>query len=122
MKTIKVTTDNTISVIDVDFDDFRAIQKAIGGYFETVKTKKMLDFFGEELMMIVNEEGHIEQLPFNELGSYFYDTDYHGCPIVGDFILAVPSGENIIGFENAEAIKEKLLDSFDFLKEVTINE
>lgn len=29
MKTIKVTTDNTISVIDVDFDDFRAIQKRL---------------------------------------------------------------------------------------------
>ena len=60
MKTIKITTDNTISVIDVDFDDFRAIQKEVGGYFETVKTSKMLDYFQEPIMMIVNEEGHIE--------------------------------------------------------------
>ena len=29
MKTIKVTTDNTVSVIDVDFDDFRAIQNSL---------------------------------------------------------------------------------------------
>lgn len=117
MKTIKVTTDNTVSVIDVDFDDFRAIQKEVGGYFETVKTKKMFDYFQEPIMMIVNEEGHIEQLPYNKLGSYFYDTDYHGCPIVGDLILAVPSAEDILGLENAELVKEKLLNSFDYLIE-----
>lgn len=117
MKTIKVTTDNTISVIDVDFDDFRAIQKEVGGYFETVKTKKMFDYFQEPIMMIVNEEGRIEQLPYNKLGSYFYDTDYHECPIVGDLILAVPSDEDILGLENAELVKEKLLNSFDYLIE-----
>lgn len=82
-----------------------------------MKTSKMLDYFQEPIMMIVNEEGHIEQLPYNKLGSYFYDTDYHGCPIVGDLILAVPSDEDILGLENAELIKEKLLNSFDYLIE-----
>ena len=40
MKTLKITTDNKISIIDLDFKDFRSIQQAIGGYFETVKTKR----------------------------------------------------------------------------------
>ncbi len=31
MKTVKVTADNKVSVIDVDFSDFRDIQKALGG-------------------------------------------------------------------------------------------
>lgn len=39
MKTLKITTDNKISIVDVDFKDFRSIQQAVGGYFETVKTK-----------------------------------------------------------------------------------
>lgn len=40
MKTVKVTTDDRISIVDVDFDDFRSIQKAIGGHFETVRTDR----------------------------------------------------------------------------------
>ena len=32
MKTIKITADNKISIIDVDFDNYKAIQKVIGGY------------------------------------------------------------------------------------------
>lgn len=31
MKTVKVTPDNIISIIDVDFDDFHDLQKAVGG-------------------------------------------------------------------------------------------
>ena len=30
MKTVKVTPDNIISAIDVNFDDFRDLQKAVG--------------------------------------------------------------------------------------------
>ena len=36
MKTLKITTDNKISIVDVDFKDFRSIQQAVCGYFETV--------------------------------------------------------------------------------------
>ncbi|MEI3282408.1 MAG: hypothetical protein V8R61_06755 [Enterocloster sp.] len=36
-KTIKITSNNEISVVDVDFDDYRAIQKVVGGMFETVR-------------------------------------------------------------------------------------
>ena len=45
MKTIKITTDNVVSIIDVNFNDFRSIQNAIGVHFETVKTQKMWDYF-----------------------------------------------------------------------------
>ena len=45
MKTVKVTTDNKVSVIDVNFDDFRSIPQAIGGHFETVRTQLMADYF-----------------------------------------------------------------------------
>ena len=45
MKTVKVTTDNKVSIIDVDFSDFKSIQQAIGGSFETVHTQLMADYF-----------------------------------------------------------------------------
>lgn len=56
MKTLKITTDNKISIVDVDFKDFRSIQQAVGGYFETVKTslsgrkkKRYMDLTGCQL-------------------------------------------------------------------------
>lgn len=57
MKTLKITTDNKISIIDVDFKEFRSIQQAVGGYFETVKTRKMWDYFKAPVIMLVDEEG-----------------------------------------------------------------
>lgn len=67
MKTLKITTDNKISIVDVDFKDFRSIQQAVGGYFETVKTRKMWDYFKAPVIMLVDEEGlralWIRQLP-----------------------------------------------------------
>lgn len=64
-KTIKITSNNEISVVDVDFDDYRAIQKVVGGMFETVKTQRMFDYFGKPVMMLVDEEGILKQLPLN---------------------------------------------------------
>lgn len=117
MKAIKVTTDNVVSIIDVDFNDLHSIQNAIGGYFETVKTQKMWDYFKCPMMFLADEEGHIKQLPLNQLGSYFYDTERHGWPIAGDIILAVPDGEYIIGIDDPDGLKLKLLNDFKFLKE-----
>ena len=117
MKTIKITTDNVISIIDVNFNDFHSIQNAIGGYIETVKTQKMWDYFKCPMMFLADEEGHLKKLPLNQLGSYFYDTERHGWPIAGDIILAVPFGEYIIGIDDVEVLKLKLLKDFKFLKE-----
>lgn len=117
MKTVKITTDNKVSVIDVNFNDFRSMQQAVGGYFETVKTQKMFDYFKCPMMFLADEEGHLKKLPLNQLGSYFYDTERHGWPIAGDIILAVPDGEYILGLDDAEAMKAQLLKCFDFLQE-----
>lgn len=117
MKTIKVTTDNKVSIIEVDFNDFRSIQREIGGYFESVNTKKMFHYFKQPMMMIVDEEGCVKNLPLNRLGSYFYDSERHGWPIAGDFILAVPNGEYILGLDNPEEIVKKLLNDFTYLEE-----
>ena len=38
-KTIKITSSNEISIVDVNFDDYRSIQKAVGGMFETIRAQ-----------------------------------------------------------------------------------
>ena len=112
MKTVKVTTDNKISIIDVDFDDFRSIQRAIGGHFETVHTQLMADYFKDpSVIMLVDEL--IKELPLNPVGSALYQ----GI-IAGDLIFAQAQGEDIIAPENTEALKGRLLDTFSLtLKE-----
>ena len=89
MKTVKVTTNNTVSVIDIDFDNFREIQKTIGGHFETVHAPRMEKYFGDpSIIMLVDEEGLLKSLPMNFFGSRMYGLLDHGHPIVGDLILA----------------------------------
>ena len=114
MKTVKVTTDNKISIIDVDFDDFRSIQRAIGGHFETVHTQLMEDYFKDpSLIMLVDEEGRIKKLPVNPVGC----TLYRGI-IAGDLIFARFAGEDIVAPDDAEDLKDRLLHTFIGLQEV----
>lgn len=124
MKTLKITTDNKISIIDLDFDH-ESLKEEVGGYFETVKTQKLWDYFKAKVVMIVDEEGLIKELPANLLGCYFYDTDKHGFPIVGDVILGLMIGSEIIGLgdRDAEQWMEKMLKDFPILqKENMVNE
>lgn len=108
MKTVKVTTDNKISIIDVDSDDFRSIQRAIGGHFETVHTRLMADYFKDpSVIMLVDEEGLIKELPLNPVGSALYQG-----AIAGDLILSRVQGEDIVAPDNPEALKDRLLHTF----------
>ena len=122
-KTIKVTTDNKISIVDVRFGDYKAVQAAIGGMIEPVKTQRMWDYFHRPMLMLVDEEGHIKRLPLNRTGSWMYGADKHGCPIAGDFILAVPTHEDFAAppVAELESIKARLILDF-VLEEVADNE
>ena len=123
MKTVKVTTDNKISVIDVNFNDFRDIQRAIGGHFETVHTQLMADYFHDpSVIMLVDEEGLIKELPLNPVGSALYGTATHGIPLVGDLIFGIAAGEDIVAPDDAEAMKKRLMSTFPGLKEVDLDE
>lgn len=62
-RTIRVTTDNLIEEIEIDFSDYRSLKRAIGGYFETVHTQKMYDYFKEPILILkdfpyLKEEKH----------------------------------------------------------------
>lgn len=118
MKTVKVTTDNKISMVDVDFSDFRSIQEAIGGHFETVHTQLMADYFKDpSLIILVDEEGVIKGLPVNLLGCALYGTQQHGCPIVGNLMFARIAGEDIVAPDDPETLKDRLLHTFFGLNE-----
>lgn len=117
-KTVKVTTDNKISLIDVDFGNFKSIQQAIGGHFETVRTQLMVDYFDDiSMIMLVDEDGLIKGLPVNSLGCALYSTPQHGHPIVGDLIFARISGEDIVAPDDPETLKGRLLHTFVGLQE-----
>lgn len=118
MKTLKITSDNELYIIDVDMNNYKAIQEEIGGYFETVHTQLMFDYFKAPVLMLVDEEGLLKELPLNLFGSYFYETQKHGNPIAGDVILAIAVGEDITGFSESDARQwgEKLLRDFPVLE------
>lgn len=117
MKTIKVTTDNKVSFVDVNFDDYKDIQRVIGGHFETVCTERIRSYFGPGIILIVDEEGRLKGLPDNPLGCYFYGTSFHGDPIVGDFILAKVVGEDWTAPDEVEELMRSMLRTFN-LREV----
>lgn len=121
MKTIKITTDNKISIIDVDFDNYKALQKEIGGYVETVKTQKMFSFFGRPVLMLVDEDGYEKELSGNAVGSFMYGFESHGLPIVGDVLFAQPAGmygEDMEGIGEPEETMRMLMQRFGFLEAV----
>ena len=117
MKTLKITTDNKISIIDVNFDDYKALRRAIGGYVETVHTQIMYDYFRAPVLMLVDEEGLLKDLPTNAVASYFYGYQNHGHIIAGDAIFAISLGENMTGFggRDSEQWMNKMLNDFPVL-------
>ena len=58
MKTIKITADNKISIVDVDFSNNRAIMDAMGGPVEVVTTNELYDFFKCPVLMMLDKNGY----------------------------------------------------------------
>lgn len=125
MKTLKITTDNKISIIDLDFDH-KSLREEVGGYVELVRTQKLLDYFKTKVVMIVDEEGLVKNLPVNPMGCYFYDTNKHGNHIVGDVILGLLVGFDMdvigLGDRDAEQWMEKMLKDFPVLQKENSHE
>ena len=114
-KTLKITTDDKISVIEVDVNNIKDLQNAIGGgLVEPVKTQKLWDYFKAPVLMLVDEEGLLKDLPLNFFGSIMYGTLVHGCPIVGDLILVLEVGEQWtgLGVVDSEQWKQKILRDY----------
>ena len=112
MKGIVVTTDLEIRIEEFSDPLYKTVGSAVGGYIEHVKPARLR----HPDCMIVNEEGRLLDLPLNYVGSYFYGTDQHGEPIVGNIVImkdGYRGGEpDIVGLNDVEAeqIKDVIID------------
>lgn len=131
MKTIKITTDNVISVVTVPEPTWKGLGDLVGEYMEVVRPYGFMNLDApekEKLCMIVNEEGRIIGLELNDVGTFLYNdtpTPLPCEPVVGDILVMMEGfvdGEpDVIGLddEQIEIIKAALKDKFHFLKEET---
>lgn len=112
MKGLVVTTDLEIRIEEFSDPLYKTVGSAVGGYIEHVKPARLRHPY----CMIVNEEGRLLDLPLNYVGSYFYGTDQHGEPIVGNIVImkdGYRGGEpDIVGLNDVEAeqIKDVIID------------
>lgn len=112
MKGIVVTTDLEIRIEEFSDPLYKTVGSAVGGYIEHVKPARLRHPY----CMIVNEEGRLLDLPLNYVGSYFYGTDQHGEPIVGNIVImkdGYRGGDpDIVGLNDVEAeqIKDVIID------------
>lgn len=112
MKGIVVTTDLEIRIEEFSDPLYKTVGSAVGGYIEHVHPMRL----ARPLCMIVNEEGRLLDLPLNHIGSFFYGTDQHGEPIVGNIVImkdGYRGGEpDIVGLNDVEAeqIKDVIID------------
>ena len=101
MKGIVVTTSNTMYIKDFGEPLYKSLGKEVGGYIEVVHPRRLE---AAPFVMIVNEEGRLEGLPLNTLGSFLYGAPIHGEPIVGNIIIlqeGFVNGEwDIIGLDD----------------------
>lgn len=112
MKGVVVTTDLEIRIEEFSDPLYKTVGSAVGSYIEHVKPARLRHPY----CMIVNEEGRLLDLPLNYVGSYFYGTDQHGEPIVGNIVImkdGYRGGEpDIVGLNDVEAeqIKDVIID------------
>lgn len=95
-KTLKIYSDGGISKVQLDFDSYHDIQREIGGHFETISSKRLQDYMGEGALLLVDEEGILKKLPLNPVASYLMDSTKTGIYIVGDALVAMSIGEDIV--------------------------
>lgn len=96
MRVIKVTTDKKISIIDLDMSNLEAIHNVIGG-FECVRTKDLLQFFQEDVIMVVDDNGFAKEKPYNPIASFFYPGD-----IVGDVLFVCEEHGEFVDFYDVD--------------------
>lgn len=131
MKAIKITTDDVISVVDIQEPTLKGMQEQVGGSIEVVRPWGFMNLQvpeKETLCMIVNEEGRLLGLEINEVGSYLYNDirereNYSWDSIIGNILIMAEgfmNGEpDIVGLtiEQTIVLYRELKSKFSLLKE-----
>lgn len=86
---------------DGDTCKLETLQKLVGGPIEMADTCLAASWAREDvdsIQLIVNEEGLLQELPFNERATDLYQYRYMGTGIVGTAVLMTARGDELIGF------------------------
>ena len=119
VKTVKITSGNQISVVELPGWGLEEQEREIGAdCTETVKTQRMYELFKDTIVMIVDESGKVKERPDNLVASLLYGLDQHKCTIAGDIIFGVLRGPDVLPPENPELLKFFLKEHFPMLREV----
>lgn len=92
---VVVKTDGTAHLVPCDASKTLSLDKLhdlVGGYIEIVRASRIAP-----LVMIVNEEGRLLNLPLNK-NATAWQSAIHGCQqIVGDVVVMCQIGEDLVG-------------------------
>lgn len=83
---------------------------------------------GECASMLIDEEGRLKPNRANLIGSYLYEYDKHGCPILGNILFIGEkmgnSGVDFCGIseENFNRLKKGLVNMFPVIKVTEVKE
>lgn len=114
-KTVKITTDNKISIVEIPWS-YKSQKKEIGAECtEIVKTQIMYNLFCETIVMIVDESGAVKDREINTVASMLYGIMNHGCPIHGDIIFGFQNGPDVLPIEDPEKLMATLIKEFPIL-------
>lgn len=106
MKGVVCTTGGKVEIRKFGEPLYKTVGAVVGGYIEKVSPLGL----PAPYVIIVNDEGLLQDLPLNAIGSILYGTALHGNPIVGDIVVMKvgynKNGEpDIIGLNDLESIQ-----------------
>jgi Domain of unknown function (DUF3846) len=93
---LHITQDGVTKVKPESENSLKQLQTMVGGYIESVS-------LGDDLVMIVNEDGKAKNLPINNIASEMVQ---HG--IVGDVVLCRLVKSHYVGFTADDAAANQL--------------
>ena len=109
VKGVVFTTNNKMYVKDFEEPLYQSVGKVVDGGVEIVHPKGLKAPY----CFAVNEEGLLNRLRINVLGSVWYQTHVHGCPIVGNIVVlkdGFTDGEpDIVGLSEEEILEIKAI-------------
>lgn len=118
MRTVKITTDNRASIIDIPWT-LTGFYEAIGDCdcFETVNVPSSFSANGRQVKMLVDDSGRLKDKPINNAASLLYGILTHLQPIAGNVIFAEVDEEDLVPPAEPERLLRDLTEHFIFLEE-----
>ena len=115
MKMLKIMPKGVITEVEITFAELR--KEFDGSPVEHVLPKRLMEPYNllcDEEFLLKNK-----RLAINIIGSYLYQTDVHGSPIMGDIYIAkdgwTSEGYNIVGLDDKDI--KVLKNFFENIKE-----